>query len=170
MRRRLYFLLPDVASARHTVDDLLLAKVEDRHLHVLARRGADLGGLHEASTLQKTDLVHGAELGLVIGGIGGFLLGLFVVLTPPAGLTLDLATVLATTLGGALLGAWAASLVGASVPNSRLRKYAAEIDAGRVLLMVDVRPSRIEEIRDLVHRRHPEASGGAMEPTMPAFP
>jgi hypothetical protein len=104
--------------------------------------------------------VHGAEIGLV-GGIGGFLLGLFVVLTPPEGLTLELATVLATTLGGALLGAWVASLVGAAVPNSRLKRYAADIEAGRVLLMVDVRPSRIEEVRELVHRRHPEASGGA---------
>jgi hypothetical protein len=170
MRRRLYFLLPDVASARHTVDDLLLARVEDRHMHVLARRDTDLGNLHEASALQKTDLVHGAEIGLVIGGIGGCLLGLFVVLTPPDGFTLELATVLATTLGGALLGAWVASLVGASVPNSRLKQYAADIEAGRVLLMVDVPPSRIEEIRELVHRRHPEASGGAMEPTMPAFP
>ena len=170
MRRRLYFLLPDVASARHTVDDLLLARIDDRHMHVLARRDADLGDLHEANPLQKTDLVHGAEIGLVVGGIGGCLLGLFVVLTPPDGLTLELATVLATTLGGALLGAWVASLVGASVPNSRLKHYAADIEAGRVLLMIDVRPSRIEEIRELVHRRHPEASGGAMEPTMPAFP
>jgi len=56
------------------------------------------------------------------------------------------------------------------VPNSRLKRYAADIEAGRVLLMVDVRQSRIEEIRELVHRRHPEASVGAMEPTMPAFP
>ena len=170
MRRRLYFLLPDIASARHTVDDLLLARIEDRHMHVLARRGADLGELHEASWLQKTDLVHGAEIGLVIGGIGGCLLGLFVVLTPPEGFTLELATVLATTLGGALLGAWVASLVGASVPNSRLKQYAADIEAGRVLLMVDVRPSRIEVIRELVHRRHPEASGGAMVPSLPGFP
>jgi hypothetical protein len=170
MRRRLYFLLPDVAAARHTVDDLLLARVEDRHMHVLARRGTDLGELHEASPLQKTDLVHGAEIGLVIGGLGGFLLGVFVVLTPPEGLTLELAVVLATTLGGALLGAWIASLVGAAVPNSRLKRFDADIEAGRVLLMVDVRRSRIEEIRELVHRRHPEASGGAMEPTLPAFP
>ncbi len=170
MRRRLYFLLPDVPSARHTVDDLLLARVEDRHMHVLARRGADLGDLHEANPLQKTDLVHGAEIGLVIGGVGGLLLGLFVIFSPPEGLTLELATVLATSLGGALLGAWIASLVGAAVPNSRLKRYAADIEAGRVLLMVDVPPSRIETIRELVHKRHPEASGGAVEPTMPAFP
>src|SRR5688500_11184033 len=32
MRRRLYFLLPDVESARRTADDLLLARVEDRHM------------------------------------------------------------------------------------------------------------------------------------------
>src|SRR5439155_682216 len=42
MRRRLYWLLPDVESARRTVDDLLLARIEDRHMHVLARRGTDL--------------------------------------------------------------------------------------------------------------------------------
>ena len=155
MRRRLYFLLPDVASARHTVDDLLLARVEDRHMHVLARRGADLGDLHEANPLQKTDLVHGAEIGLVIGGVGGLLLGLFVIFSPPEGLTLELATVLATSLGGALLGAWIASLVGAAVPNSRLKRYAADIEAGRVLLMVDVPPSRIETIRELVHQPSP---------------
>src|SRR5213079_2392246 len=60
MRRRLYFLLPDVESARHTADDLLLARVEDRHMHFLARRGTDLGELHEASYLFKTDLLHDA--------------------------------------------------------------------------------------------------------------
>jgi hypothetical protein len=39
MRRRLYFVLPDVDSARRTADDLLLARVEDRHMRFLARRG-----------------------------------------------------------------------------------------------------------------------------------
>jgi len=170
MRRRLYFVLPDLASARLTANDLLLARVEFRHMHFLARRDIDLGDLHEANPLQKTDLVHGAEVGLILGGIGGLLLGLFVVFSPPPGVTLELIIVLATALGGALLGAWIASLVGASVPNSRLKQYQADIEAGRILLMVDVPPARVEEIRELVHRRHPEASGGAMEPTLPAFP
>jgi hypothetical protein len=170
MRRRLYFLLPDLESARLTANDLLLARVEFRHMHFLARRGADLGDLHEAGTLQKTDLVHGAEVGLVLGGVCGLLLGLFVVFSPPPGVTLQLVIVLATAIGGALLGAWVASLVGASVPNSRIKQYQADIERGAILLMVDVPPSRVEEIRELVHRRHPEASGGTMEPTQPAFP
>ncbi|HYX62835.1 MAG TPA: DUF1269 domain-containing protein, partial [Burkholderiales bacterium] len=75
MRRRLYFLLPDVLSAKHTADDLLLARVEDRRMHFLAKRGTDLGELHEAGYAIKTDLARGAGLGLVLGAIGGALLG-----------------------------------------------------------------------------------------------
>jgi len=67
MKRRLYFLLPGVASATRTANDLLLARVEDRHMHFLAKRGTDLGELHEASHLFKTDLVRGAGFGLALG-------------------------------------------------------------------------------------------------------
>ena len=67
MRRRLYFLLPDVESARRAADDLLLARVEDRHMHFLARRGTELEELHETGYFIKTDLVlGGAVLGALI--------------------------------------------------------------------------------------------------------
>jgi hypothetical protein len=42
MRRRLYFLLPDVESSKLTADDLLLARVEDRHMRFLSKRGTAL--------------------------------------------------------------------------------------------------------------------------------
>ena len=71
MRLRMYVTLPDVSSARQLANDLLLARIEDKHMHFLARRGTDLGELHEASYLQKTDTVHGAFVGLVIGGLMG---------------------------------------------------------------------------------------------------
>ena len=70
MRRRLYFLLPDVASTRQVVDDLLVARIEARRLHVLARRDMDLQDLPEASVLQKTDVVHGAQIGARAGRCG----------------------------------------------------------------------------------------------------
>jgi hypothetical protein len=155
MRRRLYFLLPDLASAIQTSNDLLLARVEDRHMHFLARRGTSLGKLREATYLQKSDAVHGAELGFVIGGVGGFLIGIYIYLTPPEGVALQLVTVLLSTVIGAVFGAWAASLVATSVPNSRLKPFQKDIDAGKILMMVDVPPSRIEEIQDLVSHRHP---------------
>jgi hypothetical protein len=34
--RRLYFLLPDLAVTRTVVDELLLARVEERHIHIIA--------------------------------------------------------------------------------------------------------------------------------------
>ena len=170
MRRRLYFLLPDVEAATRTRDDLLLARIEDRHLHFLARRGTDLHDLHEANVLQKTDLVHGGQVGLVIGATGGVLLGLFVLLSPPDGTSITYAIILATALGGASFGAWVGSLTGAGVPNSRLRTFDTAMNSGNVLMMADVPFTRVAEIQELVHRCHPEASGGALEPTVPAFP
>jgi len=170
MRRRLYFVLPDVACARQIANELLLARVEDRHMHFLAQRGTDLTPLREAGVWQKTDLVHGAEVGMIVGGIGGFLLGLMAVLTPPDGVQMQMITVLISAIIGALFGAWSASLIGASTPNTRLKHFQADIEAGRVLMMVDIPPSRVDEIRDLVLLRHPEANGGSVEPTLPAFP
>ena len=63
MRRRLYVVLPDLPSARCTADDLLLARIEDRHMHFLARRDVDLGDLHAASFLQKSDIRHASFIG-----------------------------------------------------------------------------------------------------------
>jgi hypothetical protein len=170
MRRRMYFLLPDVESARRTADDLLLARLEDRHMHFLAKRGTDLGELHEASYLQKTDLRHGAGTGLALGSIIGVLLGLVIVTYPPEGTNPQLVVVLATTVVGALLGAWMSSMVAASVPNSRLAQFQADIEAGKVLLIVDVPFASVERIRDLLLKRHPEAMPGGLDTRFPAFP
>jgi hypothetical protein len=156
-------------SATQTANDLLLARIEDRHMHFLAKRGTPLDGLHEASFLQKSDAVHGAQLGLVLGGVIGFLIGVYIYLTPPDGVALELVTVLLATVIGAILGAWMASLVASSVPNTRLKSFQDELDAGKILLMLDAPQSRIEELNGLVARSFPEAVRGT-EATSPAFP
>jgi uncharacterized membrane protein YeaQ/YmgE (transglycosylase-associated protein family) len=169
MRRRLYFLLPDVESAKRTADDLLLARVDDRHMRFLSKRGTALDPLHEAGYLDKTDMVHGAVVGLALGGIIGALAGALVVAYPPDGISPKLVAVLIGMLVGAPLGAWVASMVGAAVPNSRLKQFHADLDAGRVLMMVDVPLRRVAEISELVVSRHPEAMprGEAMRYVFP---
>lgn len=170
MNRRLYFVLPNLPSAERTMDDLLLARIEARRIHCLARRDIDLGRLPPASFLQKTDTVHGAETGMVIGGIAGVIGGSLAIFFPPAGVPLQLVTVLVTGVAGALFGTWVASMVGTAVPNSRLARFNADIGRGRILMMVDAPFTRSKEIADLVVRRHPEAMSGGMEPSIPAFP
>ena len=169
MRRRLYFVLPDVESAQRTADDLLLARVEDRHMRFLARRGTALDPLHEAGYLDKTDIAHGAAVGLALGGVIGALTGALVVAYPPEGTNPQLVAVLIGMLIGAPLGGWMASMAGAAVPNSRLRQFQADMETGRLLMMVDVPYRRVDEITDLVVSRHPDAvpRGQAMRYVFP---
>src|SRR5260370_22291724 len=133
----MYFLLPDLGSAIQTANDLLLARVEDGHMHFLAKRGMSLGKLHEANYLQKSDAVHGAELGFVIGGLGGLLIGIYIYLTPPEGVTLQLVTVLIGTAIGAVFGAWAASREARSGPHTRREPLQRDNDTGENTLSVD---------------------------------
>lgn len=170
MRRRLYFMVPDAQSARQIRDELLLARIEDDHIHVMARPGVALGGLNEASILQTSDFVHGAETGLAIGGGIGIIAGLVAVFFPPAGIDLQLVTILLTALVGAVFGAWVASMVASSIPNSRLKAFEPGLAAGQILMMVDTPSGRVDEIRRLVAAHHPEATSSGVEPTIPAFP
>ena len=170
MRFRMYVTLPDVASARQIANDLLLARIEDKHMHFLARRGTDLGELHEASFLQKSDTVHGAFTGLVIGGIAGVIGGFLLVNFPPGGVTLHYMSVLVTSLLGAAFGVWVASMVGLQVPNSRLKPFEHDLEEGKVLLMLDVPMSRYEQVKEIILRTHPEAADRGVEATVPAFP
>jgi len=170
MRLRMYLTVPDLAAARQLANDLLLARIEDRHMHFLARRGTDLGELHEASYLQKSDAVHGAFTGLVIGGVVGVAVGLLLVYFPPGGVSIQLVAVLIAAIVGAALGVWMAGMMGLQVPNTQLKGFEQDMQEGKILLMLDVPASRYDEIRQVIARSHPEAINRGNEPMVPAFP
>lgn len=170
MRRRLYFLLPDVASATRTADDLLLARVEHRRMHFLAKRGTELGDLHEASYVIKTDIRRGAAMGVAFGLLAGAILGALIVHYPPAGTQPPPGAAVIAMIVGALLGLWMGSMAAAAVPNSRLKAFGGEIERGKVLMIVDVPYGQVDRIRDIVAARHPEVMLSAQETRYPAFP
>jgi hypothetical protein len=170
MRRRLYFLLPDVATAKQVVNELLLARIEERHIHVLAKEGAEMEDLPEATLLQKSDFVHGVEQGLAVGGATGVVAGLLAVTFPPVGLVLGGGAVLATALAGAGMGAWISGMIATDVPNSRLKEFEDAVHAGQLLMMVDVPKEQVEDVSESVKKHHPEADMHGTEPTIPAFP
>jgi hypothetical protein len=152
------------------MDDLLLARIEERHIHFLARRGTSMEGLHEANHLQKSDLVHGAQVGLALGALLGFIVGAIVVMTIAIDNRWQIAVVLGSGIIGALFGAWVASMVGSAVPNSRLKQFQSAIDEGRILVMADVPQHRVDEVREALHDGHPEAEDRGIDPHIPAFP
>lgn len=168
--RRMYFLVPDLEITKKIVDDLLLARVEERHIHVLARRGTPLEELPEASFMQKTDFLPALEQGVAVGGATGALAGLVALALPVGGLVLGGGAVLAASLAGAGLGAWWSSMIGASVGNRRLKEYEEAIEKGQLLVMVDVPKDKVHKIEELVKDHHPEAECKGVDPTIPAFP
>jgi len=167
--KRIYFLVPNIKIAKKVVHDLLLARVEERHIHVLAKQGAPLEDLPEATFLQKTDFIPALEQGLAIGGLTGILAGV-VAVALPAGLVLGGGAVLAISLAGAGVGAWMSSMVGISIGDRRIQKFQEAIENGELLMMVDVQRKRVEEIEQIVKSHHPEAECEGTEPTIPPFP
>lgn len=168
--RRLYFLLPNTDVARDVVNELLLARVEERHIHILAREGVALGDLPEASLLQKSDFVPAVERGLAVGGATGALAGIAAMTFPPAGLVLGGGAVLGIALAGAGVGAWVSGMIGSDAPNTQLKEFESAIEKGELLMMVDVPKARVDEIDALIIRTHPESEIEGTEPTIPPFP
>jgi hypothetical protein len=170
MRRRLYLVLPDVESARQLHNDLLLARVEEKHMHVMARRGSVLQDLPEAGLLQKSDIVHGAQLGFILGGFSGAVLGSLAVMLGFIVPGVEVLSVGVITFGGALFGLFTSTMIAVNVTNTRLKTFMPDIEQGRLLFMVDVPVTRLDDIVQLVRQHHPRAILHDIEPTIPAFP
>ena len=168
MRKRIYWLLPDLGSARRTMDELLLARITEHHIHFVAQEGSPMDGLHAANVLQTSDLVeaaqNGALLGSGLGAAGGVAAAFAFDPASPAALVIGIAAV------GAMLGSWSSSMIGSSTPSRRLRRFEQAIAKGQYLLLVDVPRTRVTEIEQLLERTHPEAHFEGMEPNVPAFP
>lgn len=159
MRKRFYFMVPTVTVCHRIVTELQAVQIDKQAIHFLAREDIPLEDLHKASALQKTELTHGLELGIGIGGAAGMLGGLLAVAFPPAGLVLGGgALVLTTTLIGASFGTIVSVLVARDIPNHELEVFQSRIAEGQVLLILDIPTQRVEEIVELVKTYHPEVA------------
>jgi len=170
MNRRMYFILPDIECAKTVHNELLLAKIPENHMHVIAKKGTNLTDLPAASLLQTSDVVHGTQNGFVIGGITGLILGAAAVFIPMTGVEIGGLTVLATAIAGSFIGAWSSSMIALDVPNSKLKPFEKDISEGHVLLLAEVPVTEVDKINDLVTKHHPEVDAHEVEPTIPAFP
>ena len=165
--RRFCFLLPDVASAHGIVDDLRGEGINDADIFVVANESTDLGDLPDAGEIEKSDFYPQLKRGLALGGAIGVIGGL--VAMRVAGAVIGGGAVVLFGLVGAGVNALLAAIAGASFSNSRLAEFEAAVQAGHVLVMVDVPPARIDEIEGLVRQRHPEIEIEKLEPRTRVF-
>ena len=170
MRERLYFLLPDVKRAQATMRHLLLARIEERHVHVLARDETDIKDLPPATLGQKSDFYHAMALGIIVGGVTGIAGGLTVYAFPPDGINVTLSVVALFAMLGSIFGIWTSGLIGTDVPNTQLARFRRPIAQGKILMMVDVPRDKVDEIRSIMKKQHPEASDKGVDGMYPVFP
>ena len=168
--RRIYFLSPDLAVTKNVVNDLLHARIDEKHVHIIAKRNTPLENLPEANLLQKSDFIPAIEQGIAIGGTTGMLAGLVAIMLPPASAVVAGGILLASTIAGAGVGAWISGMVGMSIGNRRIKEFEDAIEAGKFLVLADVPANRVEEIEERIKQHIPQAEIESTEPRIPAFP
>lgn len=163
--RRIYFLVPNLETTHKVVDELRAEGIEDRHIHVLAKRDTPLGDMPEASVFEKTDFLPAMERGAALGATTGLLAGL--VGLRFAGFAIAGGPVLGILAFGATIGTIMSGLAGLQVGNSRVRDYAEAIENGAVLVLVDIAKERIDAIKQAIGKHHPTAEFEGIESLLP---
>lgn len=166
--KRLCFLLPDVDSAHGVVEELRGKGIADDLIHVVANENTELGDLPEGDSAANSDFYPQLERGLALGGTIGVIGGLIAMRV--AGAVFGGGTVLLFGLIGAGINGILAAIAGAAFPDSRLTQFESAIEAGHVLVMVDVPVKEIPVIEKLVMDHHAEVEIETVEPHAPIIP
>lgn len=163
--RRIYFLAPNIETAHKIVNELRSEGIEDRHMHILAKRDTPLEDMPEASVFQKTDFISALERGAALGGSTGLLAGLIGLRF--AGFAIAGGPVLGILFYGATIGAIMSGLAGLQVGNSKVKQYENAIERGELLIMLDIPKERIDAISHLIIKHHPTAHFEGIESLLP---
>ena len=159
MKRRVYFLFPDLAHVTRAVAELHEAGFADNSMHVVARHGTDTRGLPPSNYLQLHDFSRLLEIWVWRGNLMLFFAALVILLvmlaTSPGWLWVAMVVVMAVTL---FLGYEFVQ----RVPTTHLKEFRSAIAHGEILLMVDTPIHRVKEVEDRVQRIHPEALIGGV--------
>jgi len=135
VKTRHVFSTPDLATAKAAMQAARAAGVAPGDISLVARSDTELEQAPEQHREAHSDFFAGAARGVIGGGATGLLAGLVAVAIPPIGVTL--AGVIALGVAGAMVGSWTGAIAGASVPDPVRRKFEAEIQAGRILVVLD---------------------------------
>ncbi len=156
MKNRIFFMVGNIEDAKIVVEDLRSEDFDDSSIHVIAAESIAMEPLPEADIAHTSDLIGAARRGAVTGGSMGLIGGVAAMTFPVAGLTLGGGALLAGTALGTALGTWFSTLVGVSVPNQEVERYRERIDAGEIMIIVDVEDDEADTVQNLVGKRYPD--------------
>lgn len=147
MTTRLYFMVDDENAARTVVDGLRAKGVDEDAVSAVAHRDRyPLEDLPEGGITERTDVLPAAGRGAAAGAttlLAGLAAGAALA---PGMVVAGPGLLAAMTATGAAFGTWSATLVGVGVLHRDLKPFEEAIEAGRILVLVDVDDDRVEEL------------------------
>ena len=158
--KRMYYLTDNIDSAEQIATDLQQAGISHWNFHVLSKDEAGLykRHIHSANYLQKLDIVRDAERGALLGLLGGIYLAIHIGTADTFGPNPG-SMVYVTAIGGVtLFGLWLGGMAGLAKENQNIARYHDDIEAGKYLLMVDVKADEEGRVRRLMDEKHHEAA------------
>ena len=165
--KRHYYISTDLDDLEMVEQDLERAGVSTPQIHVLSEddAGVETHHLHEVEAVLKKDVVHGTELGALVGAIGAVAI---LLLAWMSGLTETYTWVPPIFLSVIVLGfcTWEGGLIGIQEPHTDFRRFQDQLHEGKHVLFVDV-PIEQENILHQVVSNHPklqDAGEGASTP------
>ncbi len=157
--KRLYYLTDNIDKAESISNDLHRSGISDWNFHVVSQDEAGLyrHHLHGTSFLGKTDLIHTAERGALLGVAAGVIAALILSMFITTNLLIDALVILFF----ACFGAWLGGLIGLGMTNYRLVKFEGPLSEGHYLLMIDVSKDNHDEVERimLAHRMNAIKAG-----------
>jgi hypothetical protein len=165
--KRHYYISDDLDDLEIIENQLEEAGVATPQIHVLSEddSGLEEHHLHQVEAVLKRDVVHGTEIGAVVGVIAAACIILFAWLS---GLTETYTWVPPIFLSVIILGfcTWEGGLIGIQEPHTDFRRFQDDLHAGKHVLFVDADPDQEETLKKVIkqHPRLQDAGEGASTP------
>jgi hypothetical protein len=140
MERAVICILRDEPTALRIVERLRTAGFSGRDISVLfPDRGASRDFAHEQKTKAPEGATTGAAAGGLLGGVGGWLVGIGTLAIPGLGPFVAAGPILAALSGaaaGAAVGGLAGALIGMGVPEYEAKQYEGKLREGNLLMSI----------------------------------
>jgi uncharacterized membrane protein len=144
MKKRHVFVAPTVPAAEAVVDAVRRQGVDSESIRLEARSDIEIRRIDDDNLNVSMDFIPAAWHGTLWGFVAGFAAGLIAMFIPGFGVSLGGAAALAVV--GALVGTWASVLMGSALPDEVRRTFKNEIEAGRILVVVDAEPEKFVSV------------------------
>ncbi|NGX15362.1 DUF1269 domain-containing protein [Wenzhouxiangella sp. XN24] len=169
MKKRLCFVSPDVEHAVAVVQHLEADGLPRKNIYALGPPDLPMERLPGPGP-ERDDFMPAFIRGVTFGAVGGLLIGLVVLAFAPSRIEVGAGGVLLLGLLGASVGGLGTGISGLAFPSSRLAPFANDIEAGRIVVMVDVPKDRVERVNALIRRLDPDVNVEGVEPPPPVIP